>query len=138
MGLTHEQAVEFGRRGGTASAKRWSGESTLVDRFWSKVDRRSEDECWNWTAAVTTGGYGEILDRTIDNGGLFQGKQFAAHRLSYELAYGRIADGLVIDHECGNRKCVNPQHLVATSIHHNAIRSQLGKTKQRRGSAAPR
>jgi len=113
---------------------RRSGVSTLVDRFWSKVDRGSEDECWNWTAALTTGGYGQIVDTTVDNGGLFKGKQFAAHRLSYELAYGQVPEGLVIDHQCGNRRCVNPQHLVATSLHINAVRSQLGKTKPRRKS----
>lgn len=34
-----------------------------------------------------------------------------AHRVGYELYVGKIPDGLMLDHLCRNRCCVNPKHL---------------------------
>jgi len=34
-----------------------------------------------------------------------------AHRVSYALFNGAIAEQMHIDHQCRNRKCVNPAHL---------------------------
>ena len=51
-----------------------------------------------------------------------RGQTFQAHRLAYEAAYGDIPDGLVIDHLCRNRRCINPQHLEAVTIGENALR----------------
>lgn len=83
----------------------------LADRFWPKVDRRSPDECWPWTAYLSHNGYGRI------NAGGQRGHQVSAHRVSYELAHGPIPEGLEIDHLCRNRACVNPAHLeVVTRI----------------------
>lgn len=33
------------------------------------------------------------------------------HRYSYELTNGPIREGMVIDHICRERRCVNPRHL---------------------------
>lgn len=75
----------------------------LVDRFWEKVDIKSEDECWEWTGRKLDDGYGLINENGI---------QYRAHRLSYEVNNGMIDDGMVIRHTCNNPKCVNPKHLV--------------------------
>lgn len=72
----------------------------LADRFWSKVNKT--ETCWLWTAS-TANGYGNIHagDR----------KMLSSHRVSYELHYGTIPAGMVVDHKCHNTLCVNPDHL---------------------------
>lgn len=85
----------------------------VKDRFWAKVDK--SDKCWNWTASTDRTGYGKFM---------FEGRLQPAHRLSFSWLKGEIPDGLVIDHMCFNRVCVNPDHLrLATTKQNNENRS---------------
>lgn len=71
----------------------------LGTRFWSKVTE--EGACWIWTAAKSSG-YGRYK---------YSGRDLVAHRLAYRELVGWIPEGLVLDHLCRNRACVNPWHL---------------------------
>lgn len=75
-----------------------------ADRFWSKVDVGDEDECWLWTGAVGSSGYGSI---SIDY------VTVRSHRTAYRLEYGEIPDGKQVNHTCGVKRCSNPRHLYA-------------------------
>lgn len=79
---------------------------SIVQRFWEKVDKRADDECWNWTG-FCSGGYG-VLRVTIAKN---VSKAVLASTLSFEIANGKVPDGEVIRRRCGNRACVNPSHL---------------------------
>jgi hypothetical protein len=45
-----------------------------------------------------------------------------AHRFVYENTVGLIPDGLVLDHLCRNRACINPGHLEPVTIRENILR----------------
>jgi hypothetical protein len=87
----------------------------LAERFWAKVDRRGDEECWPWTASLNSHGYGQINIRQ---------RPIHAHRVAYELAGGVIPDGLVIDHLCRNRACVNPAHMEIVTRGENVRRGE--------------
>jgi len=75
-----------------------------LEYFWSKVNK--SEGCWEWTGYVNDQGYGRPRFRV-------GGKQYflRAHRMTYEFLAGPIPEGLIIDHRCHNRSCVNPDHL---------------------------
>jgi|ERR1035437_6160 hypothetical protein len=75
-----------------------------------------EDGCWLWVAAKDRGGYGVVR---------FNGKACRAHRVMYELLIGPIPDGLVIDHLCKVRACVNPVHMEPVTIAENTFRGTI-------------
>ena len=72
------------------------------------------DGCWLWTGNINSAtGYGRLG---------FGGTNLVAHRVAYELAKGPIPTGLVLDHLCRVRHCVNPDHLEPVTIRENTLR----------------
>jgi hypothetical protein len=72
----------------------------LIERFKQKYSLDS-DGCWIWQS---------------------NGKSRRAHRVSYEMHVGEIPEGLVIDHLCRKKSCVNPKHLEAVTAGENSRR----------------
>ena len=68
-------------------------------RFWGNVRKENAGECWEWLAGKSGAGYGVIRDGR---------KVLGAHRVSYEFAFGKIPEGLIVCHHCDNPGCVNP------------------------------
>lgn len=85
----------------------------LLGRFWSKVDIRGDDECWEWRAARDPkNGYGRF--------GIHP-KTFGAHNLAWILTNAEdVEPGLVVKHSCDNPPCCNPAHLSKGTVAENA------------------
>lgn len=90
-----------------------SDSDSLALRFFEKVSKiDNATGCWSWKGAIDAHGYGSFV---------IEGLTQKAHRVSYEISKGEIAEGLVIDHICKNKACVNPEHLRAISRIENVM-----------------
>jgi hypothetical protein len=70
------------------------------ERIASQVQRG--ESCTLWTGSTMNKGYGRI---SVLN------HKLLVHRVAWVLVHGPIPDGYMVDHICGNRKCVTPDHL---------------------------
>ncbi|WP_081281519.1 HNH endonuclease signature motif containing protein [Mycolicibacterium conceptionense] len=97
-----------------------------IERF-SEKTRVAENGCIEWTAG-TAGpsryGYFYAGRTSLDQTG-----RIYAHRWAYEHYVRPIPPGMVIDHLCRNRLCVNPDHLEPVTQLENVRRSRGNNSK---------
>lgn len=85
-----------------------------LDRIAAHIDPDGVAGCWVWTGATYTNGYGQSS---------FEGVRMMAHRAVWVALVGAIGDGLVLDHLCRVRSCVNPDHLEPVTQSENVRRA---------------
>lgn len=76
----------------------------LERAFFARVTEAGTESCWRWNGARNESGYGLFISRTYQ-------LRVRAHRFSYEFLRAQIPPGLVLDHLCRVRLCVNPWHV---------------------------
>ena len=94
----------------------------LIGLLMSKIEKTDfcpvdglKGGCWLWKATIRSQrGYGAftVSKRSI----------MPAHRTVYRILRGPIRDGLVLDHLCRVRSCVNPDHLEPVTARENIRR----------------
>ena len=98
-------------------------------RFWAKAALPDENGCLEWMAVRINSGYGRFW---------LGDAQYLAHRVSWALANGEIPPGLVLDHICRNRACVNPLHLETVDNRTNILRGESFSAENAKRTRCPR
>jgi len=105
--------------------------SNTPDVLWSKVDKRGEDECWEWKGYKNAEGYGRTWINDVG---------YYAHRVIFNLVNPNIiqlsapkdsADNGYILHTCDNPSCCNPKHLFVGN-HQDNMADKFNKNRQKR------
>lgn len=100
--------------------------------FWSKVDVKGEDDCWEWTAARNQRGRPVFQPRTCQKLGI----SYSAYRISWILFKGEIPEGQWVLHTCDNPACINPKHLFLGTAKQNT-RDMFGKGRSGKSKLVP-
>ncbi len=83
-------------------SRRSLSQGQLREIFWAGVEKT--DTCWVWRGELDRNGYGRVR---------WAGRRLAAHRVAWAISHGgRFPVGRQIRHDCGNRACVHPAHLL--------------------------
>jgi len=91
-------------------------------RFISKI-RVEDNGCYTWMPFIGDSGYGMFH---------YDGRSIMAHRAAWFFHYGEWpppwpASGMVVNHTCHNRACVNPYHLELLPYEENLRLQRQGR-----------
>lgn len=132
----HQKRARLGRD--LDAPLRVVGAQTVEEYVETHIDRSGgPDSCWPYTGPINAQGYGEVrVEKRMRRA---SGASSRAHRVAFEMEYGPILAGLVLDHMCHwrdpacpggssclHRRCCNPRHLDAVARGENSSRTSWG------------
>ena len=68
--------------------------------------------CWIWQGQISNSGYGRVMETQPDH----STKMLSAQTASYHAFIGSVPEGNLVKQSCGNRLCINPEHLELLAI----------------------
>lgn len=105
-----------------------------IENFWSRIEIKTLDACWEWTGGTNNTGYGTAS---------WHGVTYTAHRIaawsiglieSPQAPIDREGTGFIL-HSCDNRLCCNPTHLNVGTYTENQLEAySRGRRTQPKGS----
>jgi hypothetical protein len=105
MQWTEETKLENVPKSKRGAFVKWKSDrsKSIDDRFWEKVNKGTEHECWPFRTSRE--GYGSFYVPGDPP------THIRSNRMAWILTRGHIPDGLHVLHECDNPCCCNPNHL---------------------------
>lgn len=103
-----------------AGIARFGSEEPLLnhlDRYERSFTVNPDTDCWVWNSTNNGQGYARFW---------YGSKRIMAHKVAYLMMRGKPSEGLVLDHLCRVRNCVNPYHLEAVTNQENIARGNVG------------
>lgn len=101
----------------------------IATRLFAKTIKT--ETCWLWQGSKGPMGHGQIYLGPEND------KRLAfAHRVSWELHYGKIPSGLFVLHKCDVPNCIRPDHLFLGTKADNS-KDMVSKGRQKRGEQLP-
>lgn len=104
----------------TEIASKYTLSADQIQRFWSRVDIKGPDDCWDYTGPKDRDGYGRFHAF---------GNARAAHGIALMIHTGKHWGKLCTCHTCDRPICANPRHLfLGTTGDNNRDRTAKGRT----------
>src|SRR5690606_19217105 len=93
----------------------------VVPHWSNRITVTPEKGCWEWTGSINSSGYASArVRKLLPNEGM-------AHRISYAILRGNLVHGMVLDHLCRVRNCLNPEHLEMVTPQENLRRGRTSE-----------